>query len=170
MFSPTESRPFSTCLAGSSYRAIMSLEKPEWYHQAPSLGTASCISASRCWEVKHFLPYRWVGKKCHSSLRFQLSATNVSEGSPKGTQCLRSSRCLHPPWWLPRSRWRGNAQQPSSTSPGEQGVKDAHSQERGVAPDSWGAYEKNAFRGWHLPPHRRTLNSLTWYMVLLCVC
>lgn len=145
MFSPTESRPFSTCLAGSIYRAIMNLEKPEWYHQAPSLGTASCISASRCWEVKHFLPYWWVGKKCHSSLRFQLSATNVNEGSPKGTQCLQSSRCHQPPMPSPppphrllRSWGWGNARR--SHLPhlpplnGEQGIQKVNNLETGFGP------------------------------------
>ena len=75
-------------------------------------------------------------------------------GLPRARHCLRSSRCLHPPWWLPRSWWRGNEQQPSSTSAGEQGVKDAHSQERGCGPDSWGAWGRNASRGWHLPTQK----------------
>ena len=37
----------------------------------------------------------------------------------------------------------------------------------GLAPDSWGAYERNGFsepRGLHLPIHRM-LNSLTWYLI-----
>ena len=42
-------------------------------------------------------------------------------------------------------------------------------QEARLAPDSWGAYERNEFsepRGLHLPIHRM-LNSLTWYWYLM---
>ena len=36
-----------------------------------------------------------------------------------------------------------------------------------LAPDSWGAYQRNDFnepRLLHLPVHRKVLNSLTWYV------
>lgn len=171
MFSPTKSRPFSICLAGSNYRAIVNLEKLERYHQAPSLGTASCISASRCWEVKHFLPYWWVGKKCPSYLRFQLSATpNVNEGSPeRDTVCDPADAfTLHG-----GCQGAGGGEMSSSRPPHLQVNKE--SRMRTVKKGGVAQIAEVRREGTHpeagIFPHRRTMNSLTWYMVfLVCVC
>ena len=85
-------------------------------------------------------------KKWHShqwSLAFK-----CEWGFPK----LQSSGCSHPAWWLLRS-WE-NARRKVN-------------KETGLAPHSWGTYERNGFserRGLHLPIHRM-VNSLTWYLI-----
>ena len=87
-----------------------------------------------------------INKKCHSHHWFL--AFKCERGLPK----LQSSGCCHPPGWWLRS-W-GNAESKVS-------------KERALAPDSWGAYERNKAReprGLHLP-RQRMLNSLTWYLI-----
>ena len=87
-----------------------------------------------------------INKKCCSHQRFV--ASKYEWALPK----LRSSRCCHPSWGLLRS-W-GNARSKVNN-------------ETGLAPDTWGAYERSEFReprGLRLPVHRM-LNSLTWYLI-----
>ena len=87
-----------------------------------------------------------ISKKCHSHQRFLVSKCEWE--LPK----LWSSRCCHPSQWLLRS-W-GN-------------VRCKMNKETGLAPDSWGAYERSELgkpKGLHLPIHRM-LNSLTWYLI-----
>ena len=57
-------------------------------------------------EMKYFLLYWWARNVTAIS---DSGPPNVSEGSQKGTQCLRSSRCHHPPWWLLRNWWNARS-------------------------------------------------------------
>ena len=87
-----------------------------------------------------------INKKCRSHHRFV--ASKYEWALPK----LRSSRGCHPSWGLLRS-W-GNARSKVNN-------------ETGLAPDTWGAYERRELReprGLH-PPAHRMLNSLTWYLI-----
>ena len=93
-------------------------------------------------------PAMLINKKCHSHQHFLTSKCKWR--LPK----LGSSGCCHSLWWLLRS-W-GNA-------------RSKMNKETGLAPGSWGAYERNEIsdsRDLHLPIHRM-LNSLTWYWSLM---
>ena len=73
---------------------------------------------------------------------------NVNEGSPKGDTMpvIQQMASLHSDCWR---------------AGGRRGMQEI--QKRDLAPDNWGAHERNEFReprGLHLPIHRRTLNSL----------
>ena len=90
-----------------------------------------------------------INKKCHSHQWFL--ASKCEWGLPK----LQSSRCRHPPS-TQGDCWKAGGMQEATVS-----------KETGLAPDSWGAYERNEFsepKGLHLPMHRM-LNSLTWYLI-----
>ena len=98
------------------------------------------IEVRKC-EMK-ISPDTLINKKWHRHQRFLASKCEW------GLLKLRSSGC----WWLLRS-W-GNA-------------RSKVNKETGLAPDSWGACERNEFsesRGLHLPIYR-VLNSLTWYLI-----
>ena len=99
-----------------------------------------------------------IGKKCHSHKRFLASKCEC--GFPK----LRSS--CHPQQWLLGS-WRN--------------ARSKVNKETGLAPDSWGSYERNKFsetRGLYIPIHRM-LNSFfkkhkfiyfNWRLITLQYC
>ena len=69
-----------------------------------------------------------------------------------------------------RSQVRGCKKQPSATL-----ATPYRDRKQDLAPDSWGAHERNEFseprepRGLHLPIHRIMLTSLAWYLGFL-VC
>ena len=91
-------------------------------------------------------PAMLIKKKRHSHQGFL--ASKCEWGLPQ----LWSRRCCHFPWWLLRS-WEN--------------AESNRNKETRLAPDSWGAYERNEFsepRGLHLPIHRM-LNSFTWYLI-----
>ena len=90
--------------------------------------------------------------------------------SPKcewGLPKLWSRRCCYclttpppPPWWL-LSCWGGGMQEAAIC------YFLKWTRKQYLAPDNWGAYEKNEFsepRGLHLSTHRM-LNSLTWHLI-----
>ena len=89
---------------------------------------------------------------CHINQQEMSQPPAISSKCEGGPPKLQSSRSCHPPEWLLRS-W-GNAR--SKVNKGT-----------GLAPDSWGAYERNELsepRGLHLPIYRM-LNSFTWYLI-----
>ena len=91
-----------------------------------------------------------INKKCHS---YQWYVASKCEW---GLLKLRSSRSCCPP---PAPRWLLWSWE---------NARSKVNKETGLAPDSWGEYERNEFsepRGLHLPI-QRMLNSLTWYWYL----
>ena len=121
--------------------------------------------------MKYFLPY-WLARNVTAISDFW--PPNVNEGFQKGTQCLYSSKC-HP---IPRGDcWGAGKEDARSSHPPHLSSLMMNKELRmwavkkqDSAPGSWGAYERSKFgkpRGLHLPIHRRTLNSLAWYLVFL---
>ena len=117
----------------------------KWLYVGPVISVMSLLT-DLC-EMK-ISPAILINKKCYSHQRFL--ASKCEWGLPKHW----SSRCCQPPQWLLRS-W-GNA-----WSKANKGTE--------LAPDSWGAYERNEFsepRGLHLPICSM-LNSFTWNLIFL---
>ena len=115
----------------------------KWLYVGPVISVMSLLT-DLC-EMK-ISPAILINKKCYSHQRFL--ASKCEWGLPKHW----SSRCCQPPQWLLRS-W-GNAR-----SKANKGTE--------LAPDSWGAYERNELsepRGLHLPIYRM-LNTFTWYLI-----
>ena len=107
-----------------------------------------------------------INKKSHSHQRFR--ASKCGGGLPKWNTTCGIQQMLppspHGDCWGAGGR-RGMQKQPFAT-PGRL----FPTRKQGLAPDSWGAYERNEFgepRGLHLPLQRRMLNSLTWYLIFL---
>ena len=80
------------------------------YKEQYCIGTWNIRSMNQC--VKYFLPYWWA-RNVTATSNFQ--SPNADEGSQKGTLCLWSRRCHHPPWWLLKSLGEYR-KQPSTTS------------------------------------------------------
>ena len=88
-------------------------------------------------------------------------------------QGCHSHHQLQPPWMWVGQLWRNSGRKellPSSscqtaTTPYGELRGNSGCEKRVLAPDSWGAYQRNDFsepRLLHLPMHSKALNSLTW--------
>ena len=121
-------------------------------------------------EMKYFLPYQSARSVTAIS---HFGAPHVNEGSQRGTQCLRPSRCHHPPRWLLRSLGGVGRDTGSSHWPQlpplmvNKKLRIWTIKKQDLAPDSWGAYERNEFSEPRGCIYSRTLNSLAWYLVFL---
>ena len=83
--------------------------------------------------MKYFLLYWWARNVTAIS---DSGPPNVSEASQKRTQCLRCSRCCHPPMVIAEELGECKKQSFTTfaTSYGEQGIKDANNLETGFGP------------------------------------
>ena len=123
--------------------------------------------------------------KDRSYITFRFLHINVNEKMLPGVS-VNKGYCTHqaiilqpPPWWAPRelrierwclpSHWPWKSPTPAPTVHPEETQEGIESP---VAPDSWGAYQRNDFkepRLLHLPIHRKALNSLTadvWFSLI----
>ena len=84
----------------------------------------------------------------------------------KGYLAIKPSHHSHPsgePW--ANSRWKQNTHHQALTYPKDAPWGDSGWENRILAPESWGAHQRNDFsepRLLHLPIHRKVLNFLKW--------